>query len=339
MTHRPRIASLVHAILVAALLSATAIAQNKRRMAYTDPKSAGRDYELQGEYLGVFVEDDRGRQVGLQVIANGGGKCAAVEYAGGLPGTGWNLRDRFKMWGEVRNGTIRLRSPRHRFRVTPDAAEILTLDGQLLGRLDKVLRVSPTLGKKPPKGAIVLFDGKDTKHFVRARMTKDGLLQAGTTFRDSYRDFTMHLEFQLPFMPFARGQGRGNSGLYIQNRYEVQILDSFGLNGAFNECGSMYRQRMPDLNMCLPPLQWQTYDIAFRAPRFDAAGKKTANARITVRHNGVLVHDQIELTGNTGAASKRPENAKLPPSVIQNHGNPVRFRNIWLTDRSGEPGA
>ena len=330
---------LVHTALLAAILSTTATAQSKRRLAYTDPKSAGPDYALQGEYLGAFVEDDRGLQVGLQVIANGGGKFAAVEYAGGLPGTGWNLRDRYKMSAEVRNGWIGLRSPRHRFRVMPDAAEILTPDGQFLGRLDKVHRVSPTLGRKPPRGAVVLFNGKDTRRFIRARMTKDGLLRDGATFRDSYRDFTMHLEFQLPFMPFARGQGRGNSGLYIQNRYELQILDSFGLEGAFNECGSLYRQRKPDLNLCLPPLQWQTYDITFRSPRFDAAGKKTANARITLRHNGVLVHDNVELTGNTGAASRRPENAKLPPSVIQNHGNPVRFRNIWLIETTGEPRA
>lgn len=321
-------------LLLAANIAA---AQNKRRLAYTDPKSAGPDFALQGEYLGAFVEYGHGRQVGLQVIAKGDGKFKAVEYAGGLPGTGWNRHRRFKLSGRMQDGYLTFRSPRHRFRVLPGYAEILTTDGQLLGRLDKVLRVSATLGKKPPKGAIVLFDGTDTKHFVGGKkMTKDRLLEVrrekgGAETVRPFKDFTLHLEFQLPFMPYASGQGRGNSGVYLQNRYEVQILDSFGLDGVKNECGALYRQRKPDLNMCLPPLLWQTYDITFRSPKFNAAGKKTANARITVRHNGVLVHDNVEITAKTGAG--RPEGPKPQRTKLQYHGNPVRFRNIWLVEQ------
>jgi hypothetical protein len=317
-------------LLLFATLAAPLAAQNKRRLAYTDPKAADADFALQGEYLGSFVEDDRGRQVGLQVVAKGDGKFAAVEYASGLPGTGWNRHDRFKMTGQVRNGYATFRSPRHQFRVLPGYTEVLTVDGELLGRLDKVQRISPTLGKKPPQGAVVLFNGKDTKQFVRAKMTNDGLLEVGTETVRPFKDFTLHIEFLLPYMPYAAGQGRANSGVYIQSRYEVQVLDSFGLDGVKNECASLYRQRAPDLNMCLPPLQWQTFDITFRSPKFDAAGKKTANARITVRHNGVLVHDDVEVTAKTGAG--RPEGPKPLRTKLQNHGNPVRFRNIWLIE-------
>jgi hypothetical protein len=142
----------------------------------------------------------------------------------------------------------------------------------------------------------------------------------------------MHLEFRTPYMPQARGQGRGNSGVYIQGRYEVQVLDSFGLEGADNECGGLYKQRAPLVNMAFPPLAWQTYDIDFTAPRFDAAGKKTHNARITVRHNGVVVHNDVEITAKTGGGA--PEGREARPIKLQDHGNPVHYRNIWIVERN-----
>ena len=129
-------------------------------------------------------------------------------------------------------------------------------------------------------------------------------------------------------MPSAAGQGRGNSGVYVQRRYEVQVLDSFGLDGVENECGALYRQKAPDVNMCLPPLSWQTYDIWFTAARFDAEGNKIANARITLLHNGVPVQNDYEITGKTGAG--KPEGPEPFPILLQNHGNPVQYRNIWL---------
>ena len=135
-------------------------------------------------------------------------------------------------------------------------------------------------------------------------------------------------------MPTARGQARGNSGVYIQRRYEVQILDSFGLEGVFNECGALYRQTPPDLNMCLPPLAWQTYDIWFTPPRFAADGKtKLANARITVLHNGVPVHWHREITAKTGGGQQ--EGPEPLPIQLQDHGNPVMFRNIWIVPAKG----
>ena len=144
-------------------------------------------------------------------------------------------------------------------------------------------------------------------------------------------NFKRHIEFKTPFMPKARGQGRGNSGVYLQNRYEVQVLDSYGLAGLDNECGGIYKVGRPRVNMCAPPEQWQSYDMTFRAPVYDNEGKKTDKARLTVVHNGVIIHDDIELPGPTGGALDNLESE--PGGVyLQDHGNPVQYRNIWLAE-------
>jgi hypothetical protein len=132
-------------------------------------------------------------------------------------------------------------------------------------------------------------------------------------------------------MPRARGQGRGNSGVYIQKRYEVQILDSFTLSGAPNECGGLYRQRPPDLNMAFPPLSWQTYDIDFTAARFNIDGDKVKNARVTVVHNGVVIHDDVELPNKTGAGDR--EGPTPGPIRFQWHNDLVHFRNLWIVEK------
>jgi hypothetical protein len=145
---------------------------------------------------------------------------------------------------------------------------------------------------------------------------------------DEYNDYTMHIEFMLPYRPNARGQGRGNSGFYQVDHFEVQILDSFGLEGLNNECGGVYTKANPKVNMCLPPLTWQTYDVEF-TNAVSVAGKKIRNARMTVKHNGVVIHDDLEIKGKTGGARRDPEGT---PGVIklQGHGNPMQFRNIWI---------
>jgi hypothetical protein len=149
--------------------------------------------------------------------------------------------------------------------------------------------------------------------------------------KQKFADFQLHLEFRLPFMPKQRGQARGNSGVYLQGRYEIQVLDSYGLEGVDNECGGIYKVAAPRVNMCAPPGVWQSYDIAFNAPRFDDKGIKIRNAVVTVRHNGVSIHENLEIPGPTGGALD--ENVQSPGGIyLQDHGNPVEFRNVWIVD-------
>jgi hypothetical protein len=152
-----------------------------------------------------------------------------------------------------------------------------------------------------------------------------GSIFSTATF-DSHR---LHVEFRTPFIPEARGQGRGNSGVYVQGRYEIQVLDSYGLEGLDNECGGIYQISRPIVNMCAPPMQWQTYDITFHAAAFNEQGEKTRNARITVLHNGVPIHTDLELPHPTPGGLDADESR--PGAVLfQDHGNPVRFRNVWV---------
>ncbi|MBN1844629.1 MAG: DUF1080 domain-containing protein [Sedimentisphaerales bacterium] len=160
----------------------------------------------------------------------------------------------------------------------------------------------------------------------------DGAMQVaggGIISKPKFQDCRLHLEFCCPFQPQARGQGRGNSGLYHQGRYEVQILDSYSLEGRDNECGGIYQVASPRVNMCAPPLQWQTYDVLFFAARYDDQGQKTAPARLTVYHNDVLIHENQEIPGPTTGAV-RGESPQPEGIHLQDHGNPVRFRNIWV---------
>ena len=212
--------------------------------------------------------------------------------------------------------------------------------------MSKVVRLSPTLGAKPPEGAIVLFDGKNFNQWKHPKKKQgddkvkwelvDGAMRVrprtgSIITRKQFTDVKLHIEFRTPFMPDKRGQGRGNSGVYLQGRYEVQILDSYGLEGLDNECGGIYKVGPPLVNMCAPPTQWQTYDITFRAPRFDATGKSISKPTLTVIHNGEKVHDKIEAKGPT--TSSLGGKASEPAGIyLQDHGNKVEFRNIWLVE-------
>jgi hypothetical protein len=302
--------------------------------AWTEAPQDDADYPFQGEYLGSKINDCRQCEpVGLQVVAMGDAKFSAVEYRGGLPGYGWPIGgDRAKYQG-TREGDVLTLTGEHQQITIKNGHTIIKSIGEYarqVGTASFVTRQSATLGACRPCNAIALFDGTNTELLKNGHMTEDGLLKEGTETRDAYGDFRLHLEFRLPYMPNAVGQQRANSGIYVQSRYEVQVLDSFGLDGEFNECGALYREVKPNLNMCLPPLSWQTYDIWFRAPRFDADGKKVQNANFTVWLNGVAVHEGLDLPTPTGGGKRVGEGANALPTKIQNHSNPVRFRNIWL---------
>lgn len=200
--------------------------------------------------------------------------------------------------------------------------------------LSKIIIESPTAGAEPPEGAIVLFDGNNLDAWNMEPPLLDGgimhiIHKHAFESKESFGDAKYHIEFQCPHMPDEEGQGRGNSGVYIHHRYEVQVLDSFGDPPADNRCGGIYKVAVPMVNASLPPWQWQTYDITFHSPRFDENGEKTENARITVYHNGVLIHDDVEIPAPTGGAISEDE-VPEGPLFFQLHGDPVMYRNIWV---------
>jgi hypothetical protein len=253
-----------------------------------------------------------------------------VLFPGGLPGAGYDGEEKREYMGTLDGDTVSFEGGTTGKSIS-DGKLTFERDGQSFS-INRVIRKSSTQGAKPPKGAMVLFDGKSTKSFKPGKMTEDGLLMEGANSVEKFQSHKLHLEFRLPYEPTRRGQGRANSGCYLQARYEVQVLDSFGLAGKHNECGGIYTIKDPDVNMCFPPLQWQTYDIDFTAAKFDKEGKKTANARITVQHNGVLIHNNVELPKRT-AASPLGEGTVPGFLHLQDHSNPVRYRNIWVVKK------
>jgi hypothetical protein len=311
--------------LVVAAASAAAAAPGD---AITDPSQGGKDFEVQGEYLGG--EGDQ--RYGAQIIALGDGKFLGVGYRGGLPGDGWKRGDEvYKAEGEWKDDAVVFKTDDFVATIKDGKLTIKDADGNIVHDLKKIERKSPTLGAKPPAGAKVLFDGTSADNFENGKLVDGQYLGAtNCTSKEKFGDHTLHIEFRTPFMPKARGQGRGNSGVYMQSRYELQVLDSFGLEGENNECGGIYQIAKPIVNMCFPPLAWQTYDIEFKAARYEN-GKKVENARATIKHNGVTIHDNLELPH--GTPGRLPEGPEKLGVFLQDHGNPVVFRNIWVVEK------
>jgi len=291
------------------------------------------DFPFQGEYLGA-VETPWSYRFGLQVVALGEGKFEALLHEQGLPGAGGSGTAAYRLHGERSTSShLELTGGGWKAAVLDgETAAISPLNGTPFITLTKTVRTSPTLGAKPPANAIVLFDGIQPTHLAQAELTDDGLLKIGAETTFGVRDFQLHGEFRIPYQPHKRSQGRGNSGFYLQRRYEVQVLDSFGQWPRSNEAASIYKNQPPRINMSYPPLVWQTYDIDFTAARFDNLGNKVSHAILTLRHNGVTVHDRQTLYTKTGAG--KPEGPDPLPILFQNHGDPVVYRNLWLVEKN-----
>jgi 3-keto-disaccharide hydrolase len=348
-----RIACFVCVAIVAPL---TAADPKDKKVVWTDPADSTLplDFKIQGEY----AKDG----LGIQVIALGNGSFHAVVYPGGLPGAGWDGKNKSLLAGrlfESKTAAVFLEAEGKReylakkpeqFSATskspPDGHQVYagSTDGatfklaspdKTVVELKKIERISPTMGAKPPAGAVVLFDGSNKDEWTGGRVdekTKVLNTDGGDIkTRKNFNNYTAHLEFMLPYRPDGRGQGRGNSGFYQVLMYEVQVLDSFGLDGKDNECGAIYSKVAPKVNMCLPPLVWQTYDVDFTNAVAEG-GKVVKKARLTLKHNGVVVHDNIEIDGKTGGARNDAEGTP-GPLLLQGHGNPLQYRNIWVVEK------
>jgi hypothetical protein len=337
------------------VVASTAFGQKRKEsQVWTDPADPTLpvDFKIQGEYVGD--------KIGVQVIALGKGAFQAVIYPGGLPGAGWDGKSKSLMAGKLDGDTAKFEpatgkrtylaqnpdqfSATSKFPPSGHTDHTATANGSTLSlqtpegktlELKKTTRVSDTMGAKPPEGAIVLFDGTSNEHWNAGRVD-DKTKFLNTDGRDlrtkkKFNNYAIHLEFMLPYRPEARGQGRGNSGFYQVDMYEVQVLDSFGLDGKNNECGGVYQKADPKLNMCSPPLVWQTYDADFTNAVAED-GKVVKNSRLTLKHNGVVIHDDLEIRGKTGGARNEPEGTP-GPIQLQGHGNPLQYRNIWIVEK------
>jgi len=295
-------------LLIAALLlvgiTVPGTAQDKKEIdlttkaAETDP-----DFKIQGEYAGDIP--GKGKYA-AQVVALGAGKFDVYFLAGGLPGAGWDAKTRTKVPAVTTEGKVAFSSDAWTGTI---GASKLTGQDFALARVERQIA---TMGAKPPNGALILFDGSNVDEWNRGQLVDGNLLYRGTHGKKGVGAGQLHLEFRTSYQPKARGQGRGNSGVYILGK-EIQVLDSFGLNGENNECGGFYGHAKPLVNMCLPPLTWQTYDVDIRP---DDQG----DLKATVLHNGVKVHENFPIA---------KKGAKPASINLQDHGNPVVYRNIW----------
>jgi hypothetical protein len=249
---------------------------------------------------------------------------------------------------------------------------VLTLAGLALGQPDpygsiadltltKLEDAKDVPGVPPPEGAIVLFDGKSLGNWLNRngkdptgwKVIEGGVMQVvpgkgDIITKDKFDGrFKLHVEFRVPYEPKSTGQGRGNSGVYLQGRYEVQVLDSYGIPAdklGEGDCGGIYGVAKPPANVCKAPTVWQSYDIEFQSPTCEG-GKPAAPAVMTVYHNGVKIHDNVRLvrknkegkeeivTVTTAGLATDP--CTPGPILLQDHGHPVQFRNIWLVPIKG----
>lgn len=323
-----------------------AFAQQPKPARISDPAKADPDFAFIGEYVGELTSaEGKATTYGFQVSADPYGKFAALGYEGGLPGAGADSTKTVRGTGQASEGQMTFANlsggKMSLAAVVRDGVMTITSrtkDGPVkLGELKRHVRQSPTLGAKPPPGAIILFDGSSTTAFLErdygtkplAKMTEDKhLMPSAVSKHWLAKDSSLHLEFRMPHL------SSGISCVWLQKTPEtmIQTSNSFGQLPGLGGCGAMATHvkggRAPMVNASLPPFTWQTYDVDFEVARFNAEGKLQKLPVITLRHNGVLVQDRFELP--LGSAGFSPKGG---PLYLNYHDEPVVFRNIWLVEK------
>jgi hypothetical protein len=295
-----------------------------------DPDTDNPEYATQGEYLGTVDVNGNEVRLGVQVIARGDSQFIAMFYEGGLPGDGIDdSQDRTEVPGELLDVTAE-------FEGSGITAVVSLEDSTLTGQsadwgeftLNKIFRRSPTLGWEPVQDALVIYREPadsvnlreyviDERGYIAAEKVPDSeaFIGENTIFDVPYRNFQLHLEWIEPFQPSCRDQARGNSGVAIRDRasgwFELQVLESFGMELADNHCGAFYQRATPQLMMSLPPLIWQTYDIFLNEDE------------ITVYQNGVIIHENLSVPSTSSSSAV---------IWLQDHAHPVFYRNIWVKE-------
>lgn len=357
--HYNRPAMKSSSLVVAGMLfftAGTVLASEGTAKVWTDVAPA--DFTLMGDYLGEWLDAPKGHYFEIN-------KPLAAQVINVRPGVYFlrfnqehdNRADPyFEGEGKLDGDVIRFESNGWKGEVSKEGLSGTCGQGDkppIKFQLKKAVRSSPTLGAKPPSGAVVLFDGKNLDAWEHGggrkaswRLLESGVMEVPSEKNDEERqqgiggdiqtkqkfgDCKIHLEFRYPVEPGKAGQGRGNSGFFFQGDYEVQILNSYGLEGRWNECGALYKTCPPKVNAARPPMEWQTYDIDYTASVWKD-GKKVSSPRISVRLNGVLIHHDQEIEHVTAHAfaSRFNEPKGDGPIRLQDHGNAIQFRNIWI---------
>lgn len=294
-----------------------------------------------GQYAGTYYPDSKVQMPATAVVVATTDTSWRIVITAPKPGAG---RDgaQIELYGNQVGSHVHISYPSGGYRwdggINGNHLSVRSAYGQHF-ELDKVVKTSPKELLAPPADAVVLLPHKEGVEADLSAWTNqqwkaldDGVMQVnkGTTrTKERFGDIKhLHLEFKLPLEPRNRGQNRGNSGVFFNDIYEVQILDSFGLVETSGDCGSLYSLKRPDVNASLPPETWQTYDIEFRSARLNADGSVEENARITVLLNGVKIHDNVEIPH--GTANRNAEIKTTGPIQLQDHSHPIQFRNIWL---------
>ncbi|HQM99689.1 MAG TPA: DUF1080 domain-containing protein [Candidatus Hydrogenedentes bacterium] len=291
----------------------------------------------QGRWSGdVDVDPD----VAAQVVAQGRGKyLVRLTSKLFMRSTLWELAE-----AEAKDGVLQFKGEEYKGEIRDGKFTGGRNSGSSTFSMSRILFAPPALGAAPPANAEVLFDGAnfDAWEGVEGWVPVDDNAMMVTpdasdlVSKKKYSDVQLHVEFRLPFMPKERGQSRGNSGVFVQEVYEVQVLDSFGLEGYYDDCGALYKVSPPRVNACLPPTEWQTYDITYHAARFNEDGTVKSYPRMTVLHNGFVIQQDQEIPQIT--AWKEVERLQPPPAQpgsikLQSHRNHyVQFRNVWVVD-------